>query len=547
MEVSLSELLRCNYFRDANIIAGRRGAGNVVHSVTVMDSPDAYDYMNGGELVLSSGYFFLNQPNLQEQVLMNLISKRVAALGIITNYTQGVLPDTMREIADKTGFPIVSLTDQHTYVDTYEYVHLNLLSHTTGEVRRSDSVIQEINDAGTERGLQGILDVLHKWTGLDLMLLYDTFCYTNKENSLLEILPTELEYWPCRVQKHISHKKVAVPGRRQKLEAIWTALTLCNEQAEGRLIMIAQGRETTGDDRHLLEVAARACSAEVDRQKKLCAVQRQYRGEFIRRFFSGDMICEDARLLARESGMIIPKIGQAIVLDSDVFDPKNEKNREARQLFENSAVHIFGSSTICGFITSQKGAIYVDPERDSSEGKLRLLQLEMTDMFPESLIKIGVARPGKPENIAASFREACMASDLGCALGCQGEIFKFSDLGFYRLLNFSETESEYSRYCLDYLEPILQRDESDYREMALFETLRMYISCRFNYRAAGRKMFLHPNTVRYRIDLIEKLCGCDFNNSFDRLNMEVALRLYILAQKTQWKSDWPPTLDCLLG
>ena len=47
----------------------------------------------------------------------------------------------------------------------------------------------------------------------------------------------------------------------------------------------------------------------------------------------------------------------------------------------------------------------------------------------------------------------------------------------------------------------------------------------YNYRETAKAVFLHANSVRYRISLIEKLFNVNLKKQSDRLNIEVALKL----------------------
>jgi hypothetical protein len=59
----------------------------------------------------------------------------------------------------------------------------------------------------------------------------------------------------------------------------------------------------------------------------------------------------------------------------------------------------------------------------------------------------------------------------------------------------------------------------------LAETVRAYVECRYSVSAAGRRLHIHPNSARYRLDRWKALTGCDVE-IFDGLTASlVALEL----------------------
>ena len=75
----------------------------------------------------------------------------------------------------------------------------------------------------------------------------------------------------------------------------------------------------------------------------------------------------------------------------------------------------------------------------------------------------------------------------------------------------------------EYLMPLVEYDQKN--NANLIDTLKDYINCGYNYRETSKILYVHPNTVRYRISIIEKLTRLDFKLADDRLNMEIALKI----------------------
>ena len=73
----------------------------------------------------------------------------------------------------------------------------------------------------------------------------------------------------------------------------------------------------------------------------------------------------------------------------------------------------------------------------------------------------------------------------------------------------------------------------------LRETLITYLGTGSRIPATASRLYLHPNSVRYRIQRIEELCGVDLNNPLDTAGMTIVYLPEILAQQQGSDSSSP--------
>ena len=62
MGISIGELLSLDFFRDFQVIAGKKGLNREVQGVSILEAPDGYRWSVGKELIMSSGYVFAKNP-----------------------------------------------------------------------------------------------------------------------------------------------------------------------------------------------------------------------------------------------------------------------------------------------------------------------------------------------------------------------------------------------------------------------------------------------------------------------------------------------------
>ena len=120
-------------------------------------------------------------------------------------------------------------------------------------------------------------------------------------------------------------------------------------------------------------------------------------------------------------------------------------------------------------------------------------------------------------------REAADAARIGRSLAADGGAVSYEQLGAYRyLVHLELDEAPHDRYrqCV---EELIEYDRQ--RGACLVETLERFLADRGGVTASARALYVHPNTVRQRLQRIEQVTGLDDLASEDLLSLELALKL----------------------
>ena len=63
-------------------------------------------------------------------------------------------------------------------------------------------------------------------------------------------------------------------------------------------------------------------------------------------------------------------------------------------------------------------------------------------------------------------------------------------------------------------------------DRVLTTTLLEYVASNLNTKVAAERLFVHPNTARYRLGKIEERTGCDLRCIADVIDLLIALRVH---------------------
>ncbi len=128
-------------------------------------------------------------------------------------------------------------------------------------------------------------------------------------------------------------------------------------------------------------------------------------------------------------------------------------------------------------------------------------------------------------DIKLYYEQAKKAILFGSQFGGESEvIFKYSDYRFYDFLNDCANSLE----CNKYYHPVtadLELYDVEHKT-EFFKTLLTYLECGRSIHKTCKKMYLHKNTVNYRIQRIKELFNIDYGDGQAVLFIYLSLKLY---------------------
>jgi GAF domain-containing protein len=119
-------------------------------------------------------------------------------------------------------------------------------------------------------------------------------------------------------------------------------------------------------------------------------------------------------------------------------------------------------------------------------------------------------------------REAADAARIARSLAEGGGAVSYERLGAYRyLVNLELDEAPRDRYG-QAVAALIEYDRG--RNARLVDTLERYLAARCSVAASARALYIHPNTVRQRLDRIQQITQLDLREE-DLLSLELALKV----------------------
>ena len=140
-----------------------------------------------------------------------------------------------------------------------------------------------------------------------------------------------------------------------------------------------------------------------------------------------------------------------------------------------------------------------------------------SEFYTHALVGIGTPVVGV-KDLARSFKEAQVALEVGKVFDTERNIVSYEHLGIARLIYQLPTT-----LCEMFLKEIFKVGSIETLDQATLFTIQRFFENNLNVSETSRKLFVHRNTLVYRLEKIKKLTGLDLREFDDAIVFKVAL------------------------
>lgn len=204
-----------------------------------------------------------------------------------------------------------------------------------------------------------------------------------------------------------------------------------------------------------------------------------------------------------------------------LVETRNSRDNTARELLSG----MFGSHS-GDFVTAvdENSVILVKTlSKGQSYDEVQRIATTIADMMnTEAMLNVRVAYGAivyELKDLSKSFKEAKMALEVGRIFYAEKKVNAYNTLGIGRLI-YQLPES----LCRIFIDEIFGGKEvPDDLDEETLNTINKFFENNLNVSETSRQLFVHRNTLVYRIEKLEKSCGLDVRKFDDALTFKIAL------------------------
>ncbi len=493
--IAVEDALALRCLRGATLLAGRDGVGRRIHGVNIMEDVDIVRWMRGGELLLTTGYTIREDPLALARLIPAFAERSLAGLVLKLGLYISALPDQVLAIADQLGFPIIGLPPRMMFDDILSEVLGTILNRHVAELERSNAIHARLTGIALEGGS------FHE----------------------LAVAVSELVHRPVAIQDAQGRDLAATPDVPQDPDAARVARPIKVGEAEhGEVVVWTDGAEVAGHELKTMEHAATVAAMAIAQERAVISSEQRHRTLLLMTLVSRRPVdrAEIARwAIAMGWDM---EISRAVLL-VELADAAGAPVRVAGRPIEEKLVRVAEAAVAPRPIVwpLREGlALLVEPQPSLREVS-RAIHAAMSRTSPELTVMVGAGSVAEDlDHLGRSYEEAVSTLALGRELNDGDFVLEQGELGVYRLLSRLPSD-ELRRHRTETIGPLLDYDRA--HNGVLIHTLEVFLRCERNRVRAAEQLFIHYNTLRYRLTQIDALTGGVCSDAARRLNIEVAV------------------------
>lgn len=243
--------------------------------------------------------------------------------------------------------------------------------------------------------------------------------------------------------------------------------------------------------------------------------------------FSSEIHSSDIREQAEHLDIDLSQRHMAVVVRLyDTEDHKASSMREPVQKLISNALMLFGLHHPLMLWQVNKSVLMLPADffsRDLLVSILENIERQITTRC-QTGVRIGIGSAYQEiEDLKKSYVEAKNALGILGNIHRDQNIFFYENLGIYSMIAQIDNPHFMTEYVKNTLGPLIKADQM--QEGSLLGTLEAYLRNNCNANATAESLFIHKNTLRYRMDKIRRILDRDLDHIDQFLELELAFAI----------------------
>ncbi len=455
-----------------SVAAGADGLANEVSWLHVSELADPTPFLEGGELLLTTGLGVGERATTQRSYVRRLARHGLAGLGFGVGFGFADVPDAVVDEADRLGFPVVSVPYEVPFIAITKAAFAHLAGEQLERLTRALEVHERLADAVLEgRGLLALLSIVCNHLGCSLALVDDNGRVVAERHA----------------------------GARLSFEGALELPVVAHEEM-ATLRAARKGQPFGEYDRLVLHHGQTALAFELSRRRAVSAAELRLAGDLLE-----DLEAE--RLDDREAGRRMVAFGlpadddyaALLAVPQDGASSEDLRREVAEELDRRAVAYVSTARR-------ERAAFLVGAGTEEEA-----LSLARTIAEAGARARVGVGRPARGRLLGRSLLEARAALDAS-----SGAVVSYRDLGSLELL-LSMPDAALEAFVDRVLGPAAGSQR-------LMESLTALLDAGCRWSDAAERLGVHRHTLRYRMDRLREQAGRHPDDPEERMELWLAVK-----------------------
>ncbi|SCZ79613.1 PucR family transcriptional regulator [Acidaminobacter hydrogenoformans] len=534
--MQVRDILTIDSLRNAVLLAGREGLGRSVLGVMVLEATDIENWGKDGQVILSSYYAMQNLSSDDLQLFFEKLQQiMISALIIKIDRLLERIPDEVISLCDTYSIPLIRINKEVKYESIILEILGPIINDNVSLLNRYYDIHNELTSLALKK--PSLTDVLKEFKNL---LSRDVTLINRTASTLTTTQSEELPYRIIRSEALPQKRYITFEYERQiiiypNLNPPYKCSQLCvnipnlgNDKVD--LIIHENDHKVTPEDFMVIENAVRYLQMELLKKYAVYQDKLHHKNNLVsdllnRRVYSAEGEVELLQTLD------LSNYNSYRVILAEVYPfkehPEDENNHGIQDLIRKFTLNLQSHWLHSVYLEKDSSIVliinYEETQRDFDIVYLRNLMDDIYNHSDKSFYyQLAISTAIHSTGISSAYKECIDTQKILKLFHHSNAILCYDDLGIYKLFLNDDRLNDLQNYISPKIIEFKKKNED------LMETLQVYLDTQQSLAETAKKLFLHPKTIRYRIDKIEEMLNLDFENPEQRLQLQIAGRLFKL-------------------
>lgn len=444
-------------------------------------------------------------------------------------------------LVDELNLPALIVPPTTSIRDIHQAITRLLLDRQTATSERAMQLYRQLSEMSREgQGLGAMTEVMSKLTGniivvQDKRMEIQAISWPSNtaidRDALVHALQQREDLPPV-----LLNRKAAARAR----QSYWQQLLpvedmgrlispiVSGDRARGYLSVVGPASDLDLLDSLTVEHGAAACALEMAKAKAVSEAKKSLRGDFLEGLLAGTLPRKEIdRLEGRLDHDTREPHAVVTIAWKDVDAPSMRRlETSLHWVLTNhprpALVHIFGNQHIVVF-----QAVKSAEDMESAHELGRRLIEQVDSEFLGANVFVGLSGPAPTlVDWQQTYEESLQAMQLAQRLKISNQVVEFKSLGVYKLLYELEGQQTVRRFADEIMRSLVDYDAQN--RGSLVKTVEAYFNHHGNISQTAESLFVHRNTLLYRMERIQELTQMQLEEANMRLALHLALKLWQL-------------------
>jgi purine catabolism regulator len=554
MGLTVNEALSIEVMSQTKIIAGRTGLDREIIWVTVIEVLDEIHLFQEGELLITTAFGLTDIPSLVDELIPQLVQRKLAGLAIQTGYYLDVIPATMIQQCNHYNFPLLELPKEVKFSELTMAITKRIINRQMERLEYAQRSHDRLTQVLLEnKGLPQIATALAELISAPVRILDVHFNILTssglEENSnYIHSEKVRAEYQALKKHKLLPTGVNPVPMHVKNVAGCpdqFLQPLIVGKEVYGFLSVLTSKPTLEDMERIAISSAATISILEILKEKAVWETEERVKGDFIDDLIENNI--QTDTMLRRRANYLGFNLEKEFVTLTFQFANLNtimptysevrfQQIKQRLFTLVQFTLHSYQKQALLKY-KNNKLVVLLQVNNDSAKAVAKQEMLHTAELLGKTIAaetavttSIGIGRTYKQlSDMAKSFQEAEQALSISHRLRNNNCVLFYEDLGPYILFANRINETELQNYYTATVSAIIDYDSNHKSE--LVATLEAFMKCNNTLKETANELFIHRHTLKYRLRRIHEITGLDPENAKDQFQLQLGLIVARLLSK----------------